>query len=333
MDVEDPEDRYPALESTFLLKQPEDGPPVTLWSLISTAAMAFNPKTAMAAVMKEKIFSKAVELKGSPTTYAPKVRLLLDEEGDKDDEILWSQAENRENSYFKFVELIKDATNKFGEFGSRGTFFVIKAAIVCKAVEEWFTKTAKEYEDVDINVSNGRAVPQRLYEAGQKAMMETLGVIAREMIDGILDALRAKTGNSGGDSAHSKGVNLLLNEHKPKTSDALYRLAIEYETTGQWIWDVAKFSAKVIPDQHGWSVKDTLRTNDDDPYNYSRSAEIIRLFEEDNVPAKYKEFKVSKNVLAAAKACEPRTHDAYCALMVTKKRKRDAENDGIAHPA
>ena len=153
------------------------------------------------------------------------------------------------------------------------------------------------------------------------------------MIDGIIDALRAKTGNSEGNTAHSKGVNLLLDERKPKTSDALYRLAIEYETIGQWIWDVAKFSAKVVAEPNGWSVKDTLGTNDDDPYNYSRSAEIIRLFEEDNVPAKYKEFKVSKNVLAAAKACEPRTHDAYCALMATKKRKRDAENDGVAHPA
>ena len=331
----DVEDRYRALENTALLQQPKegDGPPVTLWSLISTVAMATNPGTAMAAVMKEKIFSYSVELRGQPIKYAPMVRALLDEEGEEDDEVLWSQAENRENNSFKFVELIKSATNKSGDFGSRGTFYTIKAAIVCKAVEEWYTKTTKEYEDVDINVSDGRAVPERLYEAGQKAMMETLDAIMKEMIEGILDALRMKTGNSGGDSNHSKGVNLLLDERKPKTSAALYRLAIEYETTGQWIWDVAKFSARIITDPHGWSVKDTLGTNDDDPYNYSRSAEIIRLFEDGNVPAKYKEFKVSKNVLAAAKACELRTEDAYCVLMVTKKRKREAENDGVARPA
>lgn len=331
----DVEDRYPALENTALLQQPKegDGPPVTLWSLISTVAMATRPKEAMAAVMKEKIFSKAVELRGQPIKYAPMVRSLLDEEGEEDDEVLWSQAENRENNSFKFVDAIKSATNMFGDFGSRGTFFMIKAAIVCKAVEEWYAKTTKEYEDVDINVSNGRAVPERLYEAGQKAMMETLGAIKKDMIEGILDALRTKTGNLGGDSHHSKGVNLILDERKPKTSDALYQAAIEYETTGQWIWDVAKFSAKVITDQHGWSVKDTLGTNDGDPYNYSRSAEIVQLFEDSNVPAKYKEFKVSKNVLAAAKACELRTHEAYCALMATKKRKRDAENDGVARPA
>jgi len=290
---------------------PKDGTPVKLLTKIVASAGATNPQEAMRVVMRDEIIKHCVEFNGQAEKWAKIMRALVHPTAHEGDDVLWSKGENRENTNRSYVLAVREGTGF--EVGSRGTMYLLKAVGVAKAVEEWCAKTIGEVEDV----IEGWDFPLSVCEAAEHAAHDRITAVAKDMIDGIKDALRDKTmnvnsdGEPSGDNNHSSGMRMIFDKYNLDNSTGFYRAVIEYETIGRWIWELAFFAGLVITDKDGWAIKDKLETKQNDPHTYGFCRKILDLFAQDNIPDRFKDLKVSKNIFNAAQKCVWDTYEVH----------------------
>ena len=175
---------YPALEMTGLLKK-EKGKkePPKLLTLIEEAVNAIDSKEAMKKKMLEEVHAnQQVKFRANADVWKEKIRPLVKASARMNDKGLW-EGDNRENNAHPFVKYVKQ---KVGEFGSRGTNYLIRSVIVWVAVDEWHAKSFDEvWRPLRLtnDVEKWEDATRRVKELNDKR---------DKMVEGLMEALRIK---------------------------------------------------------------------------------------------------------------------------------------------